>query len=265
MGKLKMKKILLLLSCILAITLSLAQTREDGRAYFENSDKQLNDVYQNLLVTNQSDTVFTKNLKTSQRAWLQFRDAQFSLLFPEHASIEKRDLLSNNELIYLAYLTENRTKVLRDLLNVSTIKSEYISDLQLVRSNNIYGGIGLDKPYWTSEIIICGKKYKKGVVIHPEDGGNVAYAEFLIPRTGGQLLGVAGYCEGNGSTKSSRKMRFRIFVDNELLYGNELIGKECLGVNLNLGKGKVLRIETDDGGDRNYFDHMAFGDLRIIY
>ena len=141
----------------------------------------------------------------------------------------------------------------------------YVSDLEIICSDKIHGGIGLDKPYWTDELVICGKRYRKGVVIHPEDGGKVAYAEFLIPGKGGQLLGAAGYCEGGGYATSDRKMRYRIFVDDELVYGNELIGKECRGVNLNLGTGKVLRIETDDGGDRNYSDHMAFGDLRIIY
>ncbi len=260
-----MKTILLILILILPITLSFPQTHEDTRTYFENIDKKLNDIYQKLMVTNRSDTIFIRNLKISQRAWLKFRDAQFTLIYPEHAAIEKEDSLSRNELTYLAYLTENRTKVLLGLLNPSIIKTVYVSDLQIIRSSNIHGGIGLDKPYWTNELVICGKKYRKGVVIHPEKGGIVAYAEFLIPKKGGHLLGVAGYGEGGGYATSHGKMRYRIFVDGELLYGNELTGKECRGFDLNLDSGKVLRIETDDGGDGNYSDHMAFGDLRIIY
>jgi|GEM_PF-1680584 len=260
-----MKTLLLFLSFCLPITLSFAQTLEESRTYFENSDRQLNDTYQKLIGANRSDSIFIKNLKTSQRAWLQFRDAQLTLTYPEHASMENINLLSSSELIYLAYLTDDRTDVLLDLFDASTIKTVYVSDLQIIRSDHINVGIGLDKPYWTDKLIICGKRYRKGVVIHPKDGGKVAYAEFLIPKQGGQLLGVAGYGEGSSYSSYYGKMRFRIFVDDELVYGNELIGKECRGVNLNLGTGKILRIETDDGGDRNYSDHMAFGDLRIEY
>ena len=260
-----MKIKVLILSLILPLTLSFSQTQEGGKTFFEQSDKKLNDVYQKLIAAKRSDTMFIKNLKNSQRAWLQFRDAQLTLIYPEHAPIENKDSLSGNELTYLGYLTEKRTKVLLDILNAATEKTIYVSDLQIIRSGNINGGIGLDKPYWTSELVICGKKYRKGVVIHPKEGGIVAYAEFLLPKKGGRLLGVAGYSEGNGYTAYRGKMRYRIFIDGELLYGNELVGKECRGIDLNLGSGKVLRIETDDGGDGNYSDHMSFGDLRIIY
>ena len=74
-----MKTIILFLSLIIPIMLSFAQTQEEDRTYFENSDKQLNEIYQKLIVANRSDTMFIKNLKTSQRSWLQFRDAQLTL------------------------------------------------------------------------------------------------------------------------------------------------------------------------------------------
>ncbi len=50
-----------------------------------------------------------------------------------------------------------------------------------------------------------------------------------------------------------------------LLYERELKGEECIKLNLDLGFGRVLRIETDDGDDGYFSDQMAFGDLRIIY
>jgi hypothetical protein len=143
-------------------------------------------------------------------------------------------------------------------------KNTYISDLKILRSGDVHGGIGKDRPYWTDKLIICGKEFKKGVVIHPEDGGKIAFVEYRLPKRRGRLLGVAGWAEQEGAVHSG-KMRFRFFVDGELLYGNELNGKECQRVNLDLGSGRVLRIETDDGGDGNNADHMAFGDLRIRY
>ena len=260
-----MKTLLLILSLILPLTLLYPQGWENSRTYFKNNDKMLNDIYQELLVANRSDTTFINNLRVSQRIWIKFRDAQLTLMFPEHASIEKMELLSRNELVYLAHLTEDRTKVLSELLKPSTSKMVYVSDLEIIHSGNIHGGIGIDKPYWTSELVICGKKYSKGLVMHPESGGIVACAEFLLPQKGGHLLGVAGYAEGGGRVTYHGKMRYRIFVDGELLYGNELTGKECRGIDLDLGTGRVLRIETDDGNDGNYSDHMAFGDLRIEY
>lgn len=260
-----MKRTLIILSLILPVSLLYPQTNKDGRNYFKKSDKKLNEVYQNLISENKQDNVFIQNLRVSQRAWLQFRNAQLTLTYPEHASIQNMDSLSGNELTYLAHLTEERTKVLLELLKPSTDKMVYVSDLEVLRSGNVHGGLGLDKPYWADNIVICGKKYKKGVVIHPKDDGSIAYAEFLIPKKGGRLLGVAGYAEGGGYVAYHGKMRYRILVDGELLYGNELTGKECRGVDLNLGSGKVLRIESDDGMDGNYSDHMAFGNLRIEY
>lgn len=115
-----MKTLLLTLSIILPITLLYPQNYKNSRTYFENSDKKLNEVYGELLNVNRSDTIFVKDLKVSQRAWLRFRDAQLTLIYPDHASVEKMNSLSDSELVYLAYLTDNRTRVLAELLNPST-------------------------------------------------------------------------------------------------------------------------------------------------
>ena len=259
-----MKSIFFILSLCLSITVSLAQRHEDGRAIFDKSDKKLNYTYQKLLRKKRADKVFVKNLKAFERTWIQFRDAQFFLKYPDHAPVGGRDFLPTNQAMYLAQLTENQTKMLFELLRTSTGEEVYISDLEIIRSGDVHGGVGIDSPYWGGGLKICGITYKKGLLIHPEDGGIIAYAEFQLPKTGGRLLGVAGWAEQVRAVHQG-KMRFRILVDGELLYGNELNGKECQGINLDLGSGKVLRIETDDGGDSYIADHMAFGDLRIIY
>ena len=257
-----------------------------GRAFFEKSDKNLNDVYQRLLLAKRHDTIFIKNLRASERIWIKFRDAQLTLKYPKHVSVEKRDPLPMNQAMYLAHLTEDRTKMLLELLKTPTngvaahhtlhdnVYDEsrngynrmkiYVSDLKIIRSGNVHGGMGIDRPYWRDDLVICGKKYRKGIVMHPENGGIIAYAEFLLPKKGGHLLGIAGWAEEEGAIHQG-KMRYRIFIDGELLCGNELSGKESRKVDLDLGLGKVLRIETDDGLDGNEADHMAFGDLSIIY
>ena len=143
-------------------------------------------------------------------------------------------------------------------------KYVYVSDLKIVHSGDVYGGVGIDKPYWADDLVICGIKYKKGLVIHPKAGGKIAFTEFLLPGQGGRLSGLAGCAEETGGTYIL-KMNFRFFVDGEFLYGRELYGDDCQNLDLDLGKGRVLRIETDDGHDGNYFDHMAFGDLKIKY
>jgi hypothetical protein len=143
-------------------------------------------------------------------------------------------------------------------------KCVYVSDLKIIHFGDVSGGVGLDKPYWTDKLVICGINFKKGVIVHPKDGSKVAFVEFLLPRKGGRLLGLAGCAEETGG-EYIHKMNFRFYVDGEFLYGKEMYGSDCQQLDLKLGPGKVLRIETDDGHDGNYYDHMAFGDLRIEY
>ncbi len=115
-----MKRPFLVLSLILPIAVSFSQTLEDGRATFGKSDKRLNDAYQMLLAVRRSDTVFTRNLKASQRAWIQFRNAEMTLNYPNHASIEKRDSLPMDQALCLVHLTEDRTKALLGWLKTAT-------------------------------------------------------------------------------------------------------------------------------------------------
>ena len=272
-----MKTFFLILCLIFSTAISFSQADDYSRTLFEKSDKQLNETYQKLLFIKQSDTVFIKNLKASQRIWIQFRDAQLKLKYPDHASFEKKGPIPIREAMYLVQLTDERTKELLERLKTSMSELEddvrysrndslkvYVSDLTIIYSADLAGGVGIDRPYWTDELILCGKKYKKGIIMHPKNGGTIGFAEFRLPKKGGRLVGLAGWAEATGAT-SRGKMRFRIFVDGELLYGRELIGMECQRIDLDLGPAKVLRIETDDGGDGYYSDHMAFGDLRILY
>ena len=283
-----MKITFITLSMILSVAVLTSQEQVNGRATFEKSDKRLNDAFQLLIAAKRSDSAYIKNLRASQRVWIQFRDAELKLMYPNPASVENDAFLPMTQAIYLSRFTDERANVLLERLRAATNglvtydqfanrmqlpsfnynnynpNQIYISDLKIVHSDNIQEGINLDRPYWTNQLVICGKKYRKGIILNPKEGGVVGFAEFLLPRMGGHLLGIAGWAEESGATHQG-KMRFRILADGKLLNGDEIVGTESKSLDLDLGQCKVLRIETDDGLDGNTSDHMAFGDLRIVY
>jgi hypothetical protein len=47
------------------------------------NEKELNDIYQRILVQYQADPIFIRNLKTSQRIWITSRDAELKVKYPE--------------------------------------------------------------------------------------------------------------------------------------------------------------------------------------
>lgn len=112
-----MKKIILSLFFCLTFGFSFGQTQgqmtqEAGNNYAK-ADKELNTVYQRILSEYKSDTVFIKNLKTAQRLWIQFRDAEMKAKYPdreEHHYGSVQPMCWNE---YLTDLTEERIKKLR--------------------------------------------------------------------------------------------------------------------------------------------------------
>ena len=50
---------------------------------YKKADAELNRVYQQLLSASANDKVFIEKLKTAQRAWIAFRDAQLEAIYPE--------------------------------------------------------------------------------------------------------------------------------------------------------------------------------------
>lgn len=80
-------KFLNILIFALSTLLSNAQTQAEMNIAaidsYHKTDKQLNDIYKQILVKYKSDTIFIKNLKASQRIWITFRDAELKMKFPE--------------------------------------------------------------------------------------------------------------------------------------------------------------------------------------
>ena len=49
---------------------------------YKKTDKKLNEVYQAILKAYKSDPEFIKNLRTSQRIWITFREAEVKVKYP---------------------------------------------------------------------------------------------------------------------------------------------------------------------------------------
>ena len=95
---------------------SFAQTQSDmnqeSGVSYKQVDARLNKVYQDILKLYSKNPLFIKNLKVAQRLWLQFRDAQLAMKFPERGNGYYGSVLPMCKTLYLQELTERRVKEL---------------------------------------------------------------------------------------------------------------------------------------------------------
>ncbi|MCE7067410.1 lysozyme inhibitor LprI family protein [Dyadobacter sp. CY326] len=76
-----MKKYLLASLFFLAsLNISFGQVNENAYA---KAEKEINSVYQKILQEYTTDKEFIKNLRASQRLWIQFRDAEVKARYPD--------------------------------------------------------------------------------------------------------------------------------------------------------------------------------------
>ena len=61
---------------------SQTDMNQQASSKFKKQDKELNKVYKQILNEYSSDTVFIKNLKSSQKIWIQFRNAEIKMRYP---------------------------------------------------------------------------------------------------------------------------------------------------------------------------------------
>jgi uncharacterized protein YecT (DUF1311 family) len=90
---------------------------EEEHKNFLKADKELNQVYQQILKGYKSDTAFIKNLKASQRLWVQFRDAELSMMYPDRNPGYYGSIHPMCWSIYKTELTNERIEKLRKWLN----------------------------------------------------------------------------------------------------------------------------------------------------
>ena len=111
---------LLYIFFVFTVNASFAQTQSDmnkeAYAAYEKSDKELNDVYRDILAGYKSDTAFIYNLRASQRIWIAFRDAELDMKYPEREAGYYGSIHPLCRASYLAELTRERTATLRKWL-----------------------------------------------------------------------------------------------------------------------------------------------------
>ncbi|TPN82892.1 lysozyme inhibitor LprI family protein [Aquimarina algicola] len=91
-----------------------AEMNKEAYAEFNKSDKILNKIYQTILSEYKSDSMFVENLKKSQRLWIQFRDAEMEMKFPNYNDKNYGSIHSTCRAFYLKELTDKRIKTLKE-------------------------------------------------------------------------------------------------------------------------------------------------------
>ncbi|WP_237586872.1 lysozyme inhibitor LprI family protein [Pontibacter russatus] len=114
---------LLYLCFVFTVNASFAQTQADmnkeAYAAYEKADKELNEVYRDILLAYKSDTAFIYNLRASQRIWIAFRDAELNMKYPARDAGFYGSMHPLCRASYLAELTRERTATLRKWLQVA--------------------------------------------------------------------------------------------------------------------------------------------------
>lgn len=96
-----------------------AEMSRDAYAVFQKSDTLLNDVYHTLLSEYKTDTIFLNNLRTSQRHWIKFRDAEMDLKFPNYPDKMYGSIHPVFRAFYLKDLTDQRIMTLKQWISGS--------------------------------------------------------------------------------------------------------------------------------------------------
>jgi uncharacterized protein YecT (DUF1311 family) len=90
---------------------------QDVSTKYKEADKNLNEVYQQILKKYKTNGTFIKNIRNAQRVWIEYRDAQFEMNYPKNDSHYNRNTITDSEAIYLTRLTNERTKTLMEILD----------------------------------------------------------------------------------------------------------------------------------------------------
>ena len=113
-----MKNIFFLILLSLFSFFTYGQTQmemnESAGKDYEKADKKLNRIYQQILRKNADDTAFTNNLKIAQRIWIQFRDAEMKMKYPDRPDGYYGSVFPMCWEMYLTQLTNERIKTLKE-------------------------------------------------------------------------------------------------------------------------------------------------------
>ncbi|MFL1896375.1 lysozyme inhibitor LprI family protein [Aquimarina sp. 2-A2] len=129
-----------------------AEMNKEASAEFNKSDKTLNDIYKTILSEYKSDTIFVENLKKSQRLWIQFRDAEMVMKFPNYVDKRYGSIHPICKAFYLKELTDKRIETLKEWVSgteegdacngsvkiIVEIDSKYMGKAFIEKDNSIW-------------------------------------------------------------------------------------------------------------------------------
>jgi uncharacterized protein YecT (DUF1311 family) len=92
---------------------SQRELNEDAAKDYQKADKELNNVFQEILKEYKKDTAFIKNLKVAQKIWVQFRDAETKAKYPDREDGYYGSVQPMCWYLYKTELTEERLKKLK--------------------------------------------------------------------------------------------------------------------------------------------------------
>lgn len=92
-----------------------------AQSEFEKIDKELNRIYGELQIRYKDDPEFIGRLRTAQKAWVKFRDAQLDMKFPPHPEEPNYygSVFPMCGMLYLQELTSDRVAMLKEWLKGS--------------------------------------------------------------------------------------------------------------------------------------------------
>lgn len=112
-----MKRFFVTTGCMLVMAICTAQSQaelnQNAGNDFKQADKELNQVYQQVLKEYGKQVDFIKSLKASQKIWIQFRDAEMLAKYPKSQQKNYGSVFPLCWSSYKAQLTRERTKTLR--------------------------------------------------------------------------------------------------------------------------------------------------------
>jgi uncharacterized protein YecT (DUF1311 family) len=98
--------------CTLCISQTQNEMNQEAYASYQKADKELNTVYKKILNEYKADTEFIKNLKTAQRIWITFRDAEMKMKYPDRGDYYYGSIHPMCLSGFLEELTRERIKTL---------------------------------------------------------------------------------------------------------------------------------------------------------
>lgn len=105
--------ILICFSCSIGFAQTQLEMNQQANDSYRKVNKELNEIYKQILTEYKTDTVFIKNLKSSQRIWITFRDAELKVKYPERETEYYGSIHPVCVANYLEKLTRERINTLK--------------------------------------------------------------------------------------------------------------------------------------------------------